>query len=195
VCSNNVPAKNLKEFVAYAKANPGKLSFGSSGPGGSPHLWGEWFKSVAGIQMTHVPYKGATPAALGVAAGEVPVAFQGLATVAGLARGGKLRLIGVATPTPLQQFPGVPTVSESGLPGFTFNSWFTIVAPAGTPKEIVDRLHAEIAKALADPGVRAKFAEQGLTIRGTTPEELGVATREQLARYAKLFKEAGISAE
>ena len=104
-------------------------------------------------------------------------------------------MIAVATPQPLPQFPGVPTVAESGLPGFTFNSWFTIMVPAGTPKEIVARLHAEIVKALADPDVRAKFADQGLTVRGTTPEELGTATREQLARYAKLFKEAGIKAE
>jgi tripartite-type tricarboxylate transporter receptor subunit TctC len=195
VVNNAAPYKNAGDLIKAAKARPGKIDFGSGGNGSPQHIAMALFANTAGIQMTHVPYKGATPAALGVAAGEVPVAFQGLATVAGLARGGKLRLIGVATPTPLQQFPGVPTVSESGLPGFTFNSWFTIVAPAGTPKEIVDRLHAEIAKALADPGVRAKFAEQGLTIRGTTPEELGVATREQLARYAKLFKEAGISAE
>jgi len=104
-------------------------------------------------------------------------------------------LIGVATPAPMPQFPGVPTVSTSGLPGFTFNSWFTIMVPAGTPKEIVERLHTEIVKALADPEVRAKFADQGLTVRGTTPAELGAATREQLARYARLFREANIRAE
>jgi len=153
------------------------------------------FASNAGISLTHVPYKGATQAALGVAAGDVPVAFQGLATVASLARSGKLRLLGVATPAPLPQFPDAPTVSTSGLPGFQFSSWFTIMAPAGTPKEIVARLNAEIRKALADPDVREKLRDQGLTIRGSTPEELGSATREQLARYAKLFKEAGIKAD
>jgi tripartite-type tricarboxylate transporter receptor subunit TctC len=101
----------------------------------------------------------------------------------------------LAASTPNPQFPGVPTIAESGLPGFEFNSWFTIMAPAGTPKEIVARLHAEVVKALADPEVRARLVDQGLTARGTTPAELAAATREQLARYGKLMKEAGIKAE
>ena len=110
-------------------------------------------------------------------------------------RGGKLRLIGVTTPTRLPQFPDVPTVSESGLPGFEFNSWFTIMAPAGTPKDIVARLNAEIVKALADPEVRDKLIAQGLTVRGTSAQELGVATREQLAKYARLIKQSNITLE
>ncbi len=153
------------------------------------------FASNAGIELTHVPYKGASQAALGVAAGEVPVAFQGLATVAGLVRGGKLRLIGVATPARHPQFPDAPTVSESGMPGFQFNSWFAVMAPAGTPRDVVARLNDAILKALADPQVREKLNEQGLTPRGSSPEELGAATRDQLARYGRLFKEAGIKAE
>jgi tripartite-type tricarboxylate transporter receptor subunit TctC len=153
------------------------------------------FASSAGIQLTHVPYKGASQAALGAAAGEVPVAFQGLATVAGLVRGGKLRLIGVATPARHPQFPDAPTVAESGLPGFQFNSWFAIMAPAGTPKDAVAKLNRAILEALADPQVRAKLNEQGLTPRGSSPQELGTATRDQLARYGRLIKEAGIKAE
>jgi tripartite-type tricarboxylate transporter receptor subunit TctC len=153
------------------------------------------FANQAGIALTHVPYKGASQAAMGVAAGEVPVAFQGLATVTGLVRGGKARLIGVSTAAPLPQFPGVPTVSSSGLPGFEFNSWFTVMAPAGTPKEIVARLNAEIRKALADPEVRDKLVDQGLTVRGTSPEQLALATRQQLARYGRLIQEAGIKGE
>jgi tripartite-type tricarboxylate transporter receptor subunit TctC len=195
VANNATPYKSAADLIAAAKASPGKIDFGSGGNGSPQHVAMALFASSAGIQLTHVPYKGATQAALGVAAGEVPVAFQGLATVAGLVRGGKVKLIGVATPAPLPQFPGVPTVAESGLPGFTFNSWFTVMAPAGTPKEIVARLHAEIVKALADPDVRAKLVDQGITIRGTTPEELAEATRKQLARYGQLFKDAGIKAE
>lgn len=195
VANNAAPYKSAADLIAAAKASPGKIDFSSGGNGSPQHVAMALFASSAGIKLTHVPYKGATQAALGVAAGEVPVAFQGLATVAGLVRGGKARLIGVATPAPLAQFPGVPTVAESGLPGFTFSSWFTIMAPAGTPKEIVARLHAEIVKALADPEVRAKLVDQGITVRGTSPDELAAATREQLARYARLFKEAGIKAE
>jgi tripartite-type tricarboxylate transporter receptor subunit TctC len=195
VANNSAPFKSAGDLIAAAKAKPGEINYGSGGNGSPQHIAMALFANTAGVKMTHVPYKGASQAALGVAGGDVPVAFQGMATVAALARGGKLKVIGVATPARAPQFPDVPTVSESGLPGFTFNSWFTIMAPAGTPKEIIQRLHAEIVKALADAEVREKFADQGLTIRGTTPEELGVATRDQLAKYAKLIKEAGIKAE
>jgi tripartite-type tricarboxylate transporter receptor subunit TctC len=195
VANNDSPFRSAGDLIAAAKARPGQVNFASGGNGSPQHVAMALFASSAGITMTHVPYKGATQAALGVAAGDVPVAFQGLATVAGLARGGKLRLIGVATPAPLPQFPDVPTVSTTGLPGFQFNSWFTVMAPAGTPKEIVARLNAEILKALADPEVRGKLRDQGLTIRGTSPQELAAATREQLARYARLMKEADIKAE
>jgi tripartite-type tricarboxylate transporter receptor subunit TctC len=195
VANNDSPIRSAADLIAAAKANPGKVDFGSGGNGSPQHIAMALFANNAGITLTHVPYKGASQAALGVAAGEVPVAFQGLATVAGLVRGGKARLIGVATAAPLAQFPGVPTVSTSGLPGFQFNSWFTVMAPAGTPKEIVARLSAEIRKALDDPEVREKLRDQGLTVRGTTAEELATATREQLARYGRLFKEAGIKGE
>ena len=195
VANNNAPYRSAADLIAAAKANPGKIDYGSGGNGSPQHIAMALFASNAGVKMTHVPYKGASQAATGVAAGDVPVAFQGLATVAGLARGGKLRLIGVATKERLPQFPEAPTVGESGMPGFEFSSWFTIMAPAGTPKDITHRLQAEVAKALADPDVRAKLLDQGLTPRGTTPEELAAATRAQLARYEKLFREAGIKAE
>jgi tripartite-type tricarboxylate transporter receptor subunit TctC len=195
VANNDSPYRSAADLIAAARARPGQLNFGSGGNGSPQHIAMALFASTAGIKLTHVPYKGATQAALGVAGGDVPVAMQGLATVAGLARGGKLRLVGVATPEPLPQFPGVPTIATSGLPGFQFNSWFTVMAPAGTPKEIIARLHAEIVKALGDAEVREKLRDQGLTARGTTPHELAIATREQLSRYAALFKEAGIKAE
>jgi tripartite-type tricarboxylate transporter receptor subunit TctC len=187
--------KSAADLIATAKAHPGEINFGSGGNGSPQHIAMALFASNAGITLTHVPYKGASQAALGVAAGEVPVAFQGLATVAGLVRGGKLRLVGVTTAAPLPQFREVPTVASSGLPGFQFNSWFAMMAPAGTPKEIIARLNAEVLKALADPQVRDKLRDQGLTVRGTSPEELGVAMREQLAKYARVFREAGIKGE
>ena len=195
VANNAAPFRNAGDLIAAARSKPGEINYGSGGNGSPQHIAMALFADSAKVKLTHVPYKGASQAATGVAAGDVPVAFQGLATVAGLVRGGKLKLIGVATPARMPQFPDAPTVSESGLAGFQFNSWFTIVAPAGTPREIVNRLHAEIAKALADPEVREKYADQGLTIRGTTPEELGAATREQLARYGRLMREAGIKAD
>ena len=191
----DTPYKSAADLIAAAKAHPGKINYGSGGNGSPQHIAMALFAANAGIQLTHVPYKGATQAALGVAGGEVQVAFQGLATVTGLVKGGKVRLIGVTTKNRLPQFGDAPTVAESGLPGFEFNSWFAVMAPAGTPKEIIARLSAEIAKALADPEVQEKLLAQGLTARGTTAEELGTATRAQLARYAQLFKAANIKAD
>ena len=195
VTSNDAPYRSVADLIAAAKANPRKIDYGSGGNGSPQHVAMELFASTAGISLTHVPYKGATQAAVGVAAGEVPVAFQGLATVAGLVKGGKLRLIAVTTPQRLPQFPDVPTVSESGLPGFEFNSWATIVVPAGTPKSVIEKLNSEIAKALAARDIQEKLVAQGLTPRGSSPEELRQATRRQLSRYATLMKRAGIKVE
>jgi len=195
VANNESGIKSAADLIARAKAKPGEINYGSGGNGSPQHVAMALFASQAGITMTHVPYKGATQAALGVAGGDVPVGLQGLATVASLARGGKLKLIGVGTPAPNPAFPDVPTIASTGLPGFTFQSWFAVMVPAGTPREIVARLNAEIVKAVADPGVQQQLKDQGLTPRGSSPEELGRATREQLARYARLFKEAGIKAE
>lgn len=186
---------NAAGLISAARAAPGKVDYGSGGIGSPQHIAMALFASEAGLNMTHVPYKGATQAAIGVAGGEVAVAFQGLATVNPLIKGHRVKLIAVSTPKRMPQYPDVPTVSEAGLPGFEFNSWFTVMAPAGTPAEIVARLNAEIVKALADPAVREQLLAQGLTPRGSSADELGSATRAQLAKYAALIKKAEIKAE
>ena len=193
--SPNAPYKNAGELIAAAKAAPGKLNYASGGNGSPQHIGMAVFASQAGVQMTHVPYKGATPAAVDVAAGIVPVTLQGLATINSLVKAGKLRLIGVPMKARHPSYPDAPTISESGLPGFEFNSWFTVMAPAGTPKDIINKLQSEIVKALADPDLKEKYAAQGLTPRGSTPDELAAATRDQLAKYARMIKEANIKAE
>jgi tripartite-type tricarboxylate transporter receptor subunit TctC len=195
VVNNDAPYKTVADLIAAAKANPGKINYGSGGNGSPQHVAMELFSTSAGISLTHVPYRGATQAALDVASGQVSLAFQGLATVTSLVRGGKLRLLAVTTRSRLPQFPDVPTVSESGLQGFEFNSWFAMMAPARTPKPVIDRLNAEVLKALADPGVRQRLDAQGLTVRGSSPDELGAATRTQLAKYARLMKEAHIHSD
>jgi tripartite-type tricarboxylate transporter receptor subunit TctC len=192
IANNQTSYKSAADLIAAAKAAPGKINYGSGGPGSPQHLAMAMFASEAGISLTHVPYKGATQAATDVAGGQIPVAFQGLGTVAALVRGGQVKLLGVTTEKRLPSFPDVPTVSESGLPGFFFNSWFTIMTPAGVPKEIVGRLNAEVLKALADPQVRQKLEELGFAVRGSSPEELGTLTRAQLAKYARVIKEMGI---
>jgi tripartite-type tricarboxylate transporter receptor subunit TctC len=193
IAGNQTSYRSAADLIAAAKAEPGKIDYGSGGPGSPQHLAMAMFAAAAGISLTHVPYKGATQAATDVAAGQIPVGFQGLGTVAALVRGGQLRLIGVATPRRLPQFPDVPTVSESGLPGFAFNSWFAILAPAGTPKDIIARLNGEVLKALADDDVRHKLEDLGFALRGSSPAELGLMTREQLAKYARVIKEMGLA--
>src|SRR6266568_563348 len=192
VTTSDSPYHTAADLIAAAKANPGKINYGSGGNGSPQHVAMEVFAAAAGISLTHVPYRGATQAALDVASGQVEVAFQGLATVTSLVRGGKLRLLAVTTKNRLPQFPDVPTVSDSGLPGFEFNSWFALMAPAHTPKPIIARLSDEVQKALADPEVRERLNGQGLTVRGSSPEELGTAMRAQLAKYARVMKEANI---
>ena len=187
--------KNAGDLIAAARLAPGKIDYASGGNGSPQHVAMALFASQAGVTMTHVPYKGATQAATDVAAGQVPVAFQGLATVASLVRASKLRLLGVTTKARLPQFPDVPTVNDSGLAGFEFNSWFALMAPAGTAKDIINKLNAEVVKALADPDVREKLIQQGLTPRGTSADELGTLTKAQFAKYAKLIRDAGIKAE
>jgi tripartite-type tricarboxylate transporter receptor subunit TctC len=195
VVNADAPEKTAADLIAAAKKDPGKLNYGSGGNGSPQHIAMALFASQAGVQMKHVPYKGATQAAMGVAGKEVDAAFQGIATVSSLIKAGKVRLVGVTTPKRMPQFPDVPTVSESGLPGFEFNSWFALMAPAGTPKDITHRLATEIQRALADPEVREKLNAQGLTPRGSTPEELGTAMRAQLAKYGALIRQNNITAD
>ena len=195
VVNSDSPIKTAADLIAAAKRDPGKLNYGSGGNGSPQHIAMALFANQAGISLTHVPYKGATQAAVGVAGKEVDAAFQGIATVNSLVQAGKLRLIAVSTPKRMAQFPTVPTVNESGLAGFEFNSWFAMMAPAGTPKVIIDQLHKENTKTLADSDVQGKLIAQGLTPRGLAPDELGKAMRVQYAKSGKLNKDAGIKAE
>ena len=195
VVNSESSIKTAADLIAVAKKDPKQINYGSGGNGSPQHIAMALFDAQAGVQMTHVPYKGATQAALGLAGKEVDAAFLGIATVNALVKAGKLRMIAVSTPKRIPQFASTPTVSESGLAGFEFNSWFTLMAPTGTPKAIIQKLNAEVMKALADPAVQNQLLLQGLTPRGTTPDELGKATRSQLARYGKLIRDAGIKIE
>ena len=194
VVAADSPYKTAADLIEAARKAPGKINYGSGGNGSPQHIAMALFAAQAGIQLTHVPYKGATQAAVGTAAGEVQTCLQGIATVSALVKAGKLKILGIPALKRLAQFPELPTVAESGLPGYEMNSWFAIMAPAGTPKAVLDKYQSEVARALSDPGVREQFAAQGLTPVGNTPAELAVMLRAQLSRYSKLIKEAGITA-
>jgi tripartite-type tricarboxylate transporter receptor subunit TctC len=190
----SVPAQNVKELIAYAKANPGKLSFGSAGTGTSQHMAGELFKLSTGIQMTHVPYKGGGPATADLIAGQIPLMFADISAALPHIRAGKLRALGVTTRerTPLLD---VPTLIEQGVPDFDVNAWFGLMAPAGTPREIVLRLNAESVKALRQEATRERLESVGLTPAPGTPEEFGRHIAGELERWAKVAKAANIRAE
>ncbi len=195
VVKTDSPYKSVADFIAAAKAEPGKLNYSSGGNGSPQHLAMALFASRAGINALHVPYKGATPAAVAVAAGEVDATFQGLGTVTSLIQANKVRLLAVSSSKRLAQYPNVPTVDESGLKNFFFNSWFAMVVPTGTPKDIVDRLNSEMRKALADPETRDKLVALGVTLRGSSAQELGVATKAQFEMYRKLIQDNNIKSD
>ena len=189
------PYKTVADFIAAAKASPGKLNYSSGGNGSPQHLAMALFASRADIKVTHIPYKGATPAAVAAAAGEVAVALQGLGTVTSLIQGNRVRLLAVTTEKRLAQYPNVPTVDESGLKNFFFNSWFAMVVPSGTPKDIVERLNSDMRKALADPATRDKLVALGVTLRGSSAQELGTATKAQFEMYRKLIQDNNIKSD
>ncbi len=189
------PYNNVTDLIKAAKASPGKINFSSGGNGSPQHIAMALFSTKADIKMTHVPYKGATPGAVAVAAHEVDVGFQGLGTVAGLIQAGKVKLLAVSTRERMAAFPNTPTVHEAGLPDFYFDSWSVIVAPAGTPGPIIARLNQEVVKALAAPDIRAQLEPLGMTIRGSSPSMLGDATRKNFSLYQKLIRENSIQAD
>jgi tripartite-type tricarboxylate transporter receptor subunit TctC len=186
-----IPASNVKELIALLKANPNKYSFASSGNGTSQHLSGELFKTMAGVEMQHIPYKGSPPALQDVVGGQVTMTFDNITTALPLAKAGKLRALAVTTATRSAAAPDVPTLAESGLPGFEVGSWQGVFAPAGTPPEIVRRLNAEIVKILNLPDVREKLTGLGAEPVGNSSEEFSAMVKAEVVRWAEVVKKSG----
>ncbi|HMH18644.1 MAG TPA: tripartite tricarboxylate transporter substrate binding protein [Burkholderiales bacterium] len=192
---NAVPAKSVQELLALARAQPGILTFASGGSGSSSGLAGVLFKSTAGIDIREVPYKGVVAAIPDLLGGRVTMAFIPMATGLPLVREGKLRALAVTSLKRSPTFPELPTIAESGYPGFEATNWHGFLAPAGTPATIVRRLHLETVKALALPDLRAKLAELGLEVIGNSPDEFAAAIRSEIPKWAKVIKESGIKPE
>ena len=191
----SMPVKSVKELIALAKARPGQINYASAGNGSTHHLSGELLKTMAGIEMVHVPYKGTPPAIQALLGGEVSVMF---ATVTGIQphiKTGRARALAVTTPKRALAMPEVPTISEAALPGFEMLSWFGLLAPAGTPPAIVARLNTETAKVIALPDVRSALAAQGLEVTSGTPEQFGDYIRREIAKITKIAKAAGVKAD
>jgi tripartite-type tricarboxylate transporter receptor subunit TctC len=195
VAHPSVPAKDLRELIAYGKAKPGTLSYGTSGTGGTPHLAGEMLKQRTGIDMTHVPYKGGGQAIGDVVGGQIPLVFTAIATAQQYVRGGKLTGLGVPSEKRSGSLPDVPTFAEGGVDNFVVNSWVGILAPARTPQPVIDRLYRELAAVIAMPDARERLAVLGIEPVANTPAQFGEQIRSDLARWEKVVKQAGIRIE
>ena len=195
VVSNGLPAKTLPELVAHLIANPGKYSFASSGNGGAPHMSAEPFKTMAGVDLVHVPYKGSTAAHGDLIAGHVVLMFDTMAAIAGQVKGGTVRALAVTTSGRSAALPDVPTMVEAGMKGYETSTWGGLLAPAGTPKEVVAKLNAEANKALAAPDVREKLVAAAIDPIGGTAAQFNTFIQSEMTRWAKVAQAAGVQPE
>jgi tripartite-type tricarboxylate transporter receptor subunit TctC len=190
-----VPAHNVKEFIALAKAAPDTIHYASSGNGSSQHLMGGLFVSLTGAPLKHVPYRGSSGAAQDLVAGVVESSFAGVPNALAQVPGGRLRALAVTTAKRVPQLPDVPTMQEAGVPGYAASVWLALLAPAGTPPEIVNKLNAEIAKVIKDPELRKAFDAAGVEPDPSTPQAMSDYMAQEMARWGKVVKEAGIKLE
>lgn len=195
VVHNSVPANTIEELIALLKANPNKYNYGTSGTGGPQHLTGELFKAATGTQITHVPYRGAAPAGVAILAGETQVSFGTPTNTFPHVKSGKLRALAATTAKRSEFGPEIPTLAERGLSGFEYTSWTGLFAPAGTPKEIVERLYRESARIVNEKAIKEKLFSQGMASVGNSPEEFGAFIRSDFAKAAKIIKDIGIQPE
>ncbi len=191
----SVPAKTVGELIAYLKANPGKVSYGSVGAGSSTHMEAELFNSMAGVQMAHIPYKGSAPALNDMVAGRIQVMFDAWASSGPFVKDGRLRALAVTTAQPSASVPELATMSASGLPGYSAMPWLGLVAPAATPKPVIDKLYGAIAEIVKEPAVKAKFSDLGLDIIGSDPQTFGAFIKQDIATWAKVARDANIRLE
>ena len=195
VANNELPVKTVPELIALAKSRPGQIDYSSGGNGSPQHVAMEAFKAATGIYVVHIPYRGATQAALDVISNQVQVHFSAVSIVLPYIRSGRMRALGVPSAARSPLLPAVPTMAEAGVPGFEWRTWASLVVPAGTPRPIVERLNAELAKAIAAPEVREKLVSQGFEPIGSAPETVTQWTRDGLKRMSEVVKRAGITAE
>lgn len=195
VAHPSVPANSVKELIAYAKANPGKLSFASYGNGTSAHLAGELFKLLAGVELLHVPYKGAAPAANDLLGGQVNLLFSDVAAVLPNVKAGKLKALGIGSSGRFDGLPEVPTIAQAGLPGYEAGGWLGLVVPAATPREAVAALNAAASKSLASPEVKERLVALATIPVGNTPAYFGEFIREEVAKWARVIRAANVSAD
>ena len=195
VVNNDLPVKSIKELIAYLKANPGKVDYASAGNGTGQHLAPELFKMMTGTQMAHIAYRGAQPAYQDVISGRVPVFFDNMSTAMSLAKGGKVRALAITSKKRSPLMPELPTIDEAGVPGYEYHTWFGLWAPKGTPQPIIDKLNAEITKALADPTVQQRIVAGAGEPSTMALKDIAPFTKAEIVKWAEVVKRAGIKVE
>ena len=195
VAHPSLPAKNVKELIALARAQPGQINYSSSGPGGAPHLGGELLKSMAGIDLAHIPYKGSGPSFTDLLGGQVSLTFDSLLQALPYIKAGKLKALAVLGPKRSMLLPQTPTVAESGVPGYELTNWFGLAVPAATPRELIGRLYGDVSKVLIQTDVRDRIQSMGADVIGSTPDQFAAFMRAETAKWAKVVKQANIRAE
>jgi len=193
--NNNFPAKDVKELIAYAKANPGKISFGSSGIGAAAHLTTELFKQTAGVDMVHIPYKGTAPALQDLMGGNIQILVDVPSTLMPQVRGGKIKALAMFSNKRISSAPEVPTMAEAGGPALESSTWVLFLAPAATPRDIVNRMSAEVAKAISTTDIKGRFDSLGIEPVGNTPEQAGKFLADEIAKWSKVITTAGVKPE
>jgi tripartite-type tricarboxylate transporter receptor subunit TctC len=195
IVNKDFPAKSVQDLIALAKANPGKYTFASGGNGTTPHVSGEIFKAMTGTDLLHIPYKGGSPALTDLMGGQVDVMFDTAASAMPHVRSGKLRALAIATPKRHPDFPDLPTFAEQGLPDYAINSWYSLHAPAGTPRDVILKLHGEVVVALRSPDVTEKLRTLNADPGGMPPDEFAAFVRQESDRYGQVIRKAGIRLE
>jgi tripartite-type tricarboxylate transporter receptor subunit TctC len=191
----SVPAATVAEFIAYAKANPGKVSYGSSGVGTSTHLGVELFKSMAGVQLVHVPYKGGAQSSADLLGGQIQLLITNLPEQVGYIKAGRTRALGVSTAKRSPQFPELPTIAEAGVPGYEVTVWYGLCAPAGLPRALLDKINADLVRAVSSPDTTKRLADVGIEAAPNTPEQFAAFAVAEVAKWAKVVKETGVTAD
>ncbi|MDH3438876.1 MAG: tripartite tricarboxylate transporter substrate-binding protein, partial [Betaproteobacteria bacterium] len=191
----SLPVRSMKELIAIAKRRPGELNYATSGVGSTPHLTAALFVSMSGVKMVHIPYKGGAPATIDLIAGEVPVGFSPIVSLLPHVRSGKVRALALSSLRRSPSLPDLPTIDESGLRGFEMNPWFGVLAPAGTPREIITKLNVEMVTFLRTPDAARLLATQGVDVAYSMPEDFRSVIRSDLAKWGKVIREAGITSQ
>jgi tripartite-type tricarboxylate transporter receptor subunit TctC len=190
----SLPVKSVRELIALARIRPGQINYATSGNGSPPHLAAEYFKTMAGVKLVHIPYKGPSAAMIDLMSGQISLYFMNMQTALPHVKSGRLRALAVTSPTRFPAMAELPTVAEAGVPGYEMTNWYGLLVPGGTPKDLIGKINAEVVRILNSPAIRERLASEGAIVVGSTPEGFAAFLRQEMAKFAKIVKASGMTA-